>query len=148
MAASEDNEAYLAGLQNLQYDLLYGERFSYNGEDLYPASDLVMGIDEVTLSKTLISPDKKNLYIYGNNFTNWSKVFVNDEKVSTTFYNNGWLSISLDSISDGDVITVCQMGSSNTVFRTSENELTYVDEEIPVADTEAELPTEAIDVAE
>ena len=40
------------------------------------------------------------------------------------------------------------MGSSNTVFRTSENELTYVDEEIPVADTEAELPTEAIDVAE
>ena len=107
-----------------------------------------MGIDEVTLSKTLISPDKKNLYIYGNNFTNWSKVFVNDEKVSTTFYNNGWLSISLDSISDGDVITVCQMGSSNTVFRTSENELTYVDEEIPVADTEAELPTEAIDVAE
>ena len=148
MAASEDNAAYLAGLENLQYDLLYGERYSYNGEDLYPASDLIMGIDEVTLSKTSLSADNKTVNIYGNNFTNWSRVFINGEKVSTTFYNNGWLAINKDDVSDGDIITVCQMGSSNTVFRTSENELTYIDESTPIADTEIEIPTETIDVAE
>ena len=40
------------------------------------------------------------------------------------------------------------MGSSNTVFRTSENELTYIDESTPIADTEVEIPTETIDEAE
>ena len=30
---------YLDGIKNLQYDLLYGKRYFYEGEDPYPASD-------------------------------------------------------------------------------------------------------------
>lgn len=47
-----DHTAYLDGLDNLQYDILYGNRYCYDGKDKYPATDIVMGIDDVTVSET------------------------------------------------------------------------------------------------
>ena len=41
------------GLDLLQYDILYGKRYCYNGTDLYPASDLVMGIDKVDITNAV-----------------------------------------------------------------------------------------------
>lgn len=43
-----DNSDYLDGLENLQYDILYGKRFCYGGEDRYPATELVMGVPDFT----------------------------------------------------------------------------------------------------
>ncbi len=31
---------YMTDLEALQYDILYGKRYAYNGEDKYPATDL------------------------------------------------------------------------------------------------------------
>ena len=107
-----------------------------------------MGLDEVEITSVRPSAIEDKIYIFGKNFTQSSRVFINGEKVPCSQVSTGMLSINSKYLADGDSIVVNQMGSSNTVFRKSENELTYVDEEIPVADTEAELPTEAIDVAE
>lgn len=125
MMNSEDQTDYSKGLNLLQYDLLYGKRFSYNGADLYPASDLVMGTDEVTISNVADSQFGNKVYIYGSGFTNWSRVYVNDSKISTTYISNSMLSIDVDDIEDGDIVKVCQLGSSDTIFRTSENEYPY-----------------------
>ena len=121
-----DHTAYLDGLDNLQYDILYGNRYCYDGKDKYPATDIVMGIDDVTVSETSDSIGGSEVFVYGNNFTKWSKVFVNDEKVNTTFSNSGCLIIPKDSVKDGDTIKVCQMGSNSTIFRES-NTYTYKD---------------------
>ena len=131
-------DSYLDGLENLQYDILYGDRYCYGGEDKYPATDLVMGIGDVTVSRTWIN-SSGDICISGSNFTPWSKVFINGEKVSTAFISSSLLRISADSISDGDTIQVNQMGSSNTIFRSS-NELTYVDPN--AGDTEETTETE------
>lgn len=85
-----------------------------------------MGIDDVTVSETSDSIGGSEVFVYGNNFTKWSKVFVNDEKVNTTFSNSGCLIIPKDSVKDGDTIKVCQMGSNSTIFRES-NTYTYKD---------------------
>ena len=59
------------------------------------------------------------------NFTPWSKVFVNGEKVPTTFISDTQLQIKESKLEEGDnTIVVNQMGSSNTVFRSS-NEMIY-----------------------
>lgn len=121
-----DHTAYLDGLDNLQYDILYGNRYCYDGKDKYPATDIVMGIDDVTVSETSDSIGGSEVFVYGNSFTKWSKVFVNDEKVNTTFSNSGCLIIPKDSVKDGDTIKVCQMGSNSTIFRES-NTYTYKD---------------------
>ena len=44
------SETYLSGLEDLQYDLLYGKRYSYGGEDRFPASDLVMDVEDANSS--------------------------------------------------------------------------------------------------
>ena len=136
-------DIYRDGLENLQYDILYGDRYCYGGEDKYPATDLVMGIDDVSVNRTWIN-SSGDICISGSNFTPWSKVFINGEKVSTAFISSSLLRISADSISDGDTIQVNQMGSSNTVFRSS-NEITYVDPN--AEDTEETTETETEDTS-
>lgn len=119
----KDSETYLKDFEQLQYDLLYGERYAYNGEDKYPASDLVMGIDDVKIQIVRNTVDGK-IYISGSNFTPWTKIYVNGTKVSTAFISSTMLRISGDDAEDGDTITANIVGSSNTIFRTS-NEYTY-----------------------
>jgi len=48
------------------------------------------------------------------------------KNVSTTFSNSGCLIIPKDAIENGASIKVCQMGSNNTEFRSS-NEIIYID---------------------
>lgn len=133
---------YLDGLENLQYDILYGDRYCYNGEDKYPATDIVMGIDPVTVDSATNSIGDSEVIIRGSNFTKWSKVFVNGSKVNTIFSGPNCLIISKDAISDGDTLQVNQMGSNNTVFRSS-NTLTYSDSD--VVDTQAPIDGTEVD---
>ena len=119
-------EEYEKNMELLQYDILYGERYAYNGLDLYPASDLIMGVCDIQLDS--FYPDGDVLYINGANFTPWSRVFVNGDKVSTTFINASQLQIDISSLTQGNnAITVNQMGSGNTIFRSS-NERIFIHE--------------------
>ena len=114
---SGKSQEYLKNLQILQYDLLYGKRYAYHGVDMYPASDLVMGILPVKIDRIYDYDDR--LHIYGENFTPWSKVYVNGEKVNTTYESGQVLSINADGVTDGSTIVVNQLGSNNTIFRSS-----------------------------
>jgi phosphoglycerol transferase MdoB-like AlkP superfamily enzyme len=134
---------YMTSLEALQYDLLYGERYAYGGVDLYPASDLEMGVADVTIDRAYFFNGK--LHIYGDNFTKWSRVYVNGEKVSTTYVSGQCLTIKASAVENGDVISVCQLGSSNTVFRES-NTFTVIDPNYVVPTTEEE--DAGVDVAE
>ncbi|MQN01933.1 MAG: sulfatase-like hydrolase/transferase [bacterium LCO1.1] len=114
---SGKSQKYLKNLQMLQYDLLYGKRYAYHGIDMYPPSDLVMGIRPVKIDR-IYSYDNQ-LHIYGENFTPWSKVYVNGEKVNTTYESGQVLTINSKGVSNGAHIVVNQMGSNNTIFRSS-----------------------------
>ncbi len=115
-----DEAAYLNGLENLQYDLLYGERYAYDGEDLYPASDLVLGADDIIIDSVAVIG--KGMYVYGENFTAWTKVHINGEKCATKFISPQCLAISLNkySVADGDIINANVVGSG-TILRASED---------------------------
>ena len=53
-------------------------------------------------------------------------MFVNDEKQKSVFLNNTRIDIPETELNEGDVVTIIQMGSKNTVFRTS-NQYMYQD---------------------
>lgn len=141
-------EDYSRDMELLQYDTLYGKHYAYHGENLYPASDLQMGVQDVTADR--IEELEDGLHIYGTNFTKWSKVFVNGSKVPTSFISDTELKISMSSFEeDTNILVVNQMGSSDTIFRSS-NEISYLkpavetvdeEEEVPVADTVEETPS-------
>ena len=113
---------YLADLELLQYDILYGDQYVYDGEPPITAEDthMVMGVRDVTL-QNLVPHLDDGYSLYGENFTKSSKIFVNGEKQKSNFLNNTRIDISEVELKDGDVISVNQMGSSNTLFRKSDD---------------------------
>ena len=123
----------------LQYDILYGKHYAYHGKDLYPASELQMGVLDVTAEQAKALTD--GLHIYGSNYTKWSKVFVNGTKVPTSFISDKELVISLNDLADGlNNLVVNQMGSSDTIFRSS-NVISYLKPvgEAPVSEDAATI---------
>lgn len=116
---------YLSDLELLQYDILYGKQYIYDGKKPITEGHMKMGIRNVTL-KNIVPHLDSGYSLYGENFTKSSKVFVNDEKQDSTFLNNTRIDLDKTELKDGDKIAVVQMGSSNTVFRKT-NEYLYKD---------------------
>ncbi len=135
---------YMNDLKMLQYDIMYGNRYTYEHGTEYGPSDLIMGVNDVVIDDAYFFNGM--LHIYGDQFTKWSKVYVNDEMVSTKYESGQVLSIKASDVSNGDTIKVCQMGSSNTIFRESNSYVvsdpTMVEDEEPTeveeTDDEAE----------
>lgn len=125
-------EEYQKSMELLQYDILYGEHYVYNGENPYPASDLVMGTQDVVIDQ--IMETDQYYYVIGKNFTKWSKIYVDDTKISTKYLSSTLLRFDKDKLKKGwNHIVVNQVGSSDSIFRSS-NEMAYQ----KAAETEAE----------
>ena len=141
-----ESETYLSGLENLQYDLLYGKRYTYDGEDLYPASELVMDVEDVTIASARKNTSNNTLTVYGSNFTKNTKIFVNGTKVPTTYLTSGLITTSLDNVKNGDVITVNILGSKSILLRAGVGEVIYIDPDV-IPDTEMPMSTESTEAS-
>ena len=112
---------YLADLELLQYDMLFGKAYIYGGLKNKPVvrnKDYQMGILDVTLSGMQENMDGTYSF-YGENMTANSKIYVNDEKQSTQFLNNTRIELKNGELEEGDIIVVNQVGSSSRIFRSS-----------------------------
>lgn len=110
---------YLADLELLQYDILYGDQYVYEKNGL-PITEghMVMGVKDTKINSVVIQADGMTS-IYGENFTQQSKIYINGEKVPVEFLNNTRIDLEESGLLEGDRIMVAQTGSSNTIFRTS-----------------------------
>ena len=117
--ARRQTKNYLADLELLQYDIMYGKQYVYKDSGA-PITEghMVMGVKDATIT-SVVEQLKGTYSIYGENFTKQSKVYINGEKQTTKFLNNTRLDLKESEIKDGDQIMVAQCGSSNTIFRTS-----------------------------
>lgn len=124
----QQTKNYLADLELLQYDILYGKQYVYDGKPPITEGHMMMGVKDVTLSN-VVPYLEEGYSLYGENFTKQSRVFVNDERQKSTFLNNTRIVLPETVLEDGDEITVVQMGSSSTVFRVSDKYI-YEDGEL------------------
>lgn len=130
-------------MELLQYDILYGKHYAYHGEDPYPASDMKMGVQDVAAER--VEEQADGLHIYGQNFTKWSKLFVNGTRVPTSYRSSTELAISINDLQEGiNSLVVNQMGSSDTIFRSS-NEISYLKSPSESAESPATPSDAAID---
>lgn len=114
------NKLYMNNLEQLQYDLLYGKNYSLMGKPLDRSTPMEMGVENVVIKG--IEPSETSsgkTAVIGKNFTPWSKVYVNGEKVTTQYVSSKCIQVSNDDIKDNDSIVVNQVGSSDTIFRSS-----------------------------
>jgi phosphoglycerol transferase MdoB-like AlkP superfamily enzyme len=119
---SEEDDTYIRNMELLQYDILYGEHYAYGGEERYPASDLEMGLVDAVINRAYVVDGK--LIIRGENFTPWSKVYINGKAYPTKEASQWRLIVTLDddTLEAGDEIVVNQC-SGDTIFRSSNVEI-------------------------
>ena len=48
-----------------------------------------------------------------------TKIYINDEKQSTSFINDTRVELKKSKLSEGDKIVACQVGSSSRIFRST-----------------------------
>ena len=65
------------------------------------------------------------LFRSGEDFTKYSKVYINGSKQKSQFLNNTRIDLPGMTLKDGDEIKIIQMGSSETPFRVSETYIYY-----------------------
>src|SRR5699024_5366224 len=94
---------YQVDLEVLQYDLLYGECYSYglDGETPYERLSIQLGVVPITLTGAE-SVGNNTWYFYGENFTASSRVEVNGEMMETIFLDNNTLMVNDLELKDGD----------------------------------------------
>lgn len=113
--ARRNTKNYQVDLETLQYDLLYGERYAYGGENPFLRTKMKMGLYDVTLDRLqLVSSSDFTYYIYGTNFTPSSEVMLNGEWYDTIYRSPTTLMITGTELNDFDRLAVSQRSNSST----------------------------------
>ena len=111
---------YLSDLELLQYDIMYGKRYAYEkkwctdhrrsyGHGSQGCRDQGCGN----------AAQRRLQYLRGKTLRSRVKCISMMKKQDTKFMNNTRLDLKDSELKDGDTIMVAQVGSSNTIFRTS-----------------------------
>ena len=113
--ARRNTKNYQVDLETLQYDLLYGKQYTYDGENPFERTKMRMGIYDVTLdSIQCVSETDHTYYIKGTEFTPSSEVKLNGEWYDTVYVNPTTLMITGTELNDFDRLAVIQRSNSST----------------------------------
>ncbi|MCR4956960.1 MAG: LTA synthase family protein [Lachnospiraceae bacterium] len=105
-----NDEGFEKGLAALEYDMLYGDQIIYDGKNPYKATNMQFGLYPISVDNVVEDASSENTYIVrGHNFTNYSRVYVNEEIQSTTLIDKNTLSFTTEKpLEATDVINVWQ----------------------------------------
>ena len=135
---NKESETYLTDLELLQYDLLFGEQYAYHGDPVITEGHIELGVRDAEI--IFISQNSEGHYtLYGKNFTKWSHVYINGEKQSRKFINENRIKLKKSTLEEWDIVTISYVGSSNTIFRTSQEYVYYDGSLKPYTDELKEL---------
>lgn len=96
----ENSEDYLSDLATLEYDLLYGENYAYNGSNPFEASDMTMGTDKVKIKDVKKTDD--GYVVTGKGFTGYTEILFNGNKLKGEFIDDSHIRIDEESIEYDD----------------------------------------------
>ena len=99
---------YLKKLKILEYDILYGKKNIYDGECPYKATKLHMGIDDVEITSAYNY--RNYVCVEGNNFNEFSVVYINGKEYPTEIINNNLLRVTGVTLKNDSVVSVAQRG--------------------------------------
>lgn len=110
--------SYLANLKLLQYDMLYGENHIFGGKNPYKTINMKMGVRPIDIYGTFKIGEQ--VYVKGRNFTPFSKVNIDGEIISTSFYSPEILGIN-EPLDDKEIkkIKISQVEKNKEILSTT-----------------------------
>lgn len=115
----QKDERYKTGLHDLQYDMLYGNRYIYNETNPWEKTDMKMGVNKISIDSIVKIGDK--YYIKGQNFTEYSKVNLEGEILDTIYLGPTILALN-EKVDEDDVekMKVSQVEKKKEILSTTE----------------------------
>lgn len=113
-------EGYQDGLELLEYDLLYGDRIAFGGENPYAKTDMKMGLEEIVVDEVVYGDVVAE--IRGSGFTEYSVVYIDGKRSEDTVYvspDTLLITNTLRRLRPENRITVCQTGEDRIILSTA-----------------------------
>ena len=111
--ARRQTKNYQVDLETLQYDILYGKQYVYEGENPFARTEMHLGVKDAVLEKIEKISDGR-YYITGENFTQSAYVEVNGELLDATYISPTTLLLTDVELKDGDEVDVAIRSNSST----------------------------------
>lgn len=111
--ARRQTKNYQVDLETLQYDILYGKQYVYDGENPFARTEMHLGVKDAVLEKIEKISDGR-YYITGENFTQSAYVEVNGELLDATYISPTTLLLTDVELKDGDEVDVAIRSNSST----------------------------------
>jgi phosphoglycerol transferase MdoB-like AlkP superfamily enzyme len=107
---------YQDKLKLLQYDMLYGHKNVYKGENPYTEKPIQMGILEIVI--TNVKEKGEVIFVEGENFTPWSVVYMDGKPKETFFIDENTLIVPYEKF-NGKSICVAQVTDNKVILSQS-----------------------------
>lgn len=121
---------YQEDLCLLEYDLLYGDRYVMGEVPSLVPTDMMLGVDEISIDYITVDKDGEHLGIFGENFTPFSIILLNGDQVETQFVSKNELRAEETSVDYGDRVAVVQVSATDQLMvLSSTKEYLYADGE-------------------
>ena len=98
----------------IAYDMIFGEQFLYDLKSPVPEGEMVMGVDEISVSK--VKNESDHIVVNGKNFNEYSIVYNGDDALDTTYIDRNTLMVTGVTAADGDVFTVKQVDKAHHIL--------------------------------
>jgi len=111
------NEDYLDELAALEYDMLYGDKYLFDGNSPYQRTNMRMGVKEILVHSAMLREDY--VIVRGELFTPYSTVYLKGKELDTTYVDEEMLVAKvglLTSAEEGDQVLICQVSEDGTVL--------------------------------
>lgn len=104
--------------------MLYGKNYTDDYEKLVPSSKYKIGFKNINVNN-VETYDDNNILIKGENFNNYSNVYVDGKYVDKTFIDSNTLAISKDCCKINSIVKVCQPSATGSTVFSYSNEITF-----------------------
>lgn len=111
--ARRNTKNYQVDLETLQYDILYGEKYVYNGENPFARTQMHLGVKDMELH-SIENITGNQYYIRGANFTQSSYLEVNKELIEANFIDENTLLVLDAELKEGDKVDLAMRSNSST----------------------------------
>lgn len=85
------DEKLLTDYETLQYDILFGNQYSYKNYPVKPVKNYFLGSERMFISSAKLSTDNKELELTGKGFVSNAKIFVNDTETESIYFNENFM---------------------------------------------------------
>ena len=103
----ENGEEYMAKLELLEYDMLYGDRQAFEGEFPYRRTNMRMGTRDILITGAV--REYHRLLVTGENFTEFSRIIAGDQVLDTVYVDSQHIVARVDDNLEFSSICVAQM---------------------------------------